>query len=98
MLTVCGIYGRNFRIRRRYRMKAVRWFFMNYIGTTLTAGRTTAYGGLWHVYCGRVDREQPPEWFQKLEQEDFRCRWTDGDSIYFYIDSPTKIDYSEKYL
>ena len=48
------------------------------------------------VYCGRINRGQLPEWFQKLEQEDFRYRWTDGDSIYFYIDSPAKIDYSEK--
>ncbi len=49
-----------------------------------------------HVYCGRVDREQPPEWFQKLEQEAFRYRWTDGDYIYFYMDSPIQVDYSEK--
>ncbi len=39
------------------------------------------------VYCGRVDRGEPPEWFQKLKWEDFHFRWEDGAYIYFYADT-----------
>ncbi len=39
------------------------------------------------VYCGRIDRGEPPEWFQKLKWEDFHFRWEDGAYIYFYADT-----------
>ena len=39
------------------------------------------------VYCGRINRGQLPEWFQKLKWEDFHFRWEDGAYIYFYADT-----------
>lgn len=39
------------------------------------------------VYCGRINRGEPPEWFQKLKWEDFHFRWEDGAYIYFYAET-----------
>ncbi len=49
-------------------MKAGRWFFMNFIGTTLTAGRTTVYGGMFTAegWTGNSRRNGSKSWNRKI--------------------------------